>query len=209
MAEEANKGLVALLVAAIIVSIAGTLVSLNKLNQLGALTGFATTQQGKVNFTVSSQVSITLTDNLVDFGTCDINNTATLYYESNETYSASPSCSGLTTAADYMVLENNGNVNVSVTLQSNKDEETFINAPSSTEDQFAFMAWNDEANSCGSGLPTKWVNITAAATPYTVCSNLDFEDPSDSIKIAFRIGLPPDTVPETKEATITFTASQA
>lgn len=73
--DISNKSLSLILVAAIVVSLGGTVVSMNRLNSLSGVTGYATatdTATGETNLTIQSDVSITITHpssgNRVDFG---------------------------------------------------------------------------------------------------------------------------------------------
>lgn len=207
--EKLNQGLVVMLVAAIVVSIGSTLISLNKLSLIGGITGFATSDTGTVQFQVNESTSIVLTDNTVDFGTCVLNTSGLVTYDSDVVTGNSNSsfnCDGLSTE-DYMVLENNGNVNVSVTLESSVNGPGLTQSPTS-RGEFWFKAGNDEAGSCTSGLASTWTNISQASpTTYTVCSHLINVDTNDAIKIWYRIVLPDDTPSgTTHSASITFNA---
>ncbi len=208
-AEKLNQGLVVMLVAAIVVSIGSTLISLNKLSVIGGITGFATSDVGTVTFQVNESTSITLTDNSVDFGTCILNNSGFITYDSDITNGTSVQgfyCDGLSAGEDYMVLENDGNVNVSVTLQSDVDGPGFTGSPTS-RGEFWFKAAEEEVGSCTGTLADSWVNISQSAFDYNVCDDFKNVDGNDALKIWYRIVLP-DDVPAAgvKTAQITFSA---
>jgi hypothetical protein len=76
MKELSNSTLVILVLMAIIASIGGTIISLNKLNQLAgvtSVTGFASSITGKANLTVATTLDITLVDSVVELGTIPVN----------------------------------------------------------------------------------------------------------------------------------------
>ncbi len=206
--ESLNRSFVVLLIAAIVVSIGSTVINLSSLQRIGGITGFAQTAQGTVTFSVNESVSITLDDDTIDFGECVLNNSGMITYESNVTNGTSVqgfSCDGLAGGPDYMVIENDGNVNVLVNLSSNVSGTQLIESPTS-RGAFWFVAGENETNSCASGLASSWVNITAAAQEYGVCGNLSNIDDNDALNIWFRIDLPDDTPSGAKSAGITFSA---
>ena len=208
--EKLNQGLVVMLVAAIVVSIGSTLISLNKLSMIGGITGFATTDVGTVTFQVNESTSITLTDDSVDFGTCVLNNSGLVTYDSdttNGTAIAGFYCDGLTDGEDYMILENNGNVNVSIDLESNVNGPGLTQSPTS-RGEFWFTAAEDEAGSCTGTLADSWTNISdSSPTTYNVCTDFKSLDDNDALKIWYRIVLPDDTpAGSTHSASITFNA---
>ena len=206
--ESLNRSFVVLLIAAIIVSVGSTIINLSSLQRIGGITGFAQSAQGTVTFSVNESVSIALLDDNVDFGQCLLNTSGIVSYQSNEvngTTVSGFSCDGLSDGVDYMVLENDGNVDVLVNLSSNVSGTEFINSPTS-RGAFWFMATENETNSCGSGLANSWVNITQAAQNYGVCSNLTNINDNDALNIWFRLDLPDDTAVGTRDAQITFSA---
>jgi hypothetical protein len=82
-----NKTLMMLLVASIALSLIGTVSNVHRLDALSSMspsiTGFATSGTGKINFTVASITQISVTDGVLDFGSCSPNTTGTYRICSN------------------------------------------------------------------------------------------------------------------------------
>jgi len=210
--EHISKSLAVLIALAIVVSVGGTLITLNSI-PAPQITGYDTSsQQGTASFTVSALTQITVTDSTVDFGTCQLNNSQTLTYDSNASNGNSleldddGTCGG--TFPDNMTLENTGNKYVNLTINSNVSAANFIDA-SSGEGSFYFVGGNAEASACNSGLQTSFTNFTAAATNYTLCLNFSPVNTEDELSIAYRVRLPSDTKGGTKSATITITGEDS
>jgi len=207
-----TKRLAVLIALAIVISLAGTVITLSSLPN--GITGFATdSETGTAQFTVSALTQISLKDSTVNFGTCTLNSSATVVYHSNKTngQSVSPdgggTCSG--SFPDNMTLENTGNKYVNVTVKSSLNAMNFTNSSSGTGNfYFVGIAKTGETSACPSAnLTTTFTNFTAAATNYTLCRNLSPINTNDEIFIAYRIDLPPDTREQaSKSTTITFTA---
>lgn len=133
--EDTNRALALLLVAAIIVSLGGTVVSLNKLGQMGemSLTGFATSSEaGRVNLSVSENTVLDITWSTIDFGSgyvatgCDNCSMDTL--STGNTNAACCHNDWNTTSGfqDGFWIENKGNTVVNVQLVSNASAVGFI-----------------------------------------------------------------------------------
>jgi len=202
--ELSNRALAVLLVLTIVVSIGGTLISLNSMPK--GIVGYASdSETGTTQLTVSALTQITLTDSAVDFGTCGLNNSQTITYRSNSTNGqsledADSTCTG--TFPDNMTLENTGNKLVNLTISSNVSGADFIDATSG-EGSLYFAGANSEVDACSSGLQTAFTNFSAADTNYTLCSNFSTVNTNDEIFIMFQVELPADTTDGTKSATIT------
>jgi len=202
-----SKGLAVLVALAIVVSVAGTLITLNSVSH--GITGYATdSETGTAQFTVAALTQITLDDSIVNFGTCTLNSSADSTYDSNASNGNSletgdsGTCSG--TFPDRMHLENTGNKYVNLTIKSNVSATNYVDA-SGNGGSFYYVGANDEANSCTAGLQSVFTNFTAANTNYTLCSNFTPVNTADEIYISFRVKLPPDTQAGTKSALITIT----
>ncbi len=136
MAVYSNRTIVALLAVALVITVIGTVVSVSKLNELGGtynqltyLTGAAVdSSTGQTNITISSTTAMALYNGTMNFGSgrvnssCNIcgmdsNNTIMNYYVNG---SITPSavgtgcCIGFNAVIAGFLIENTGNVNVSV-----------------------------------------------------------------------------------------------
>ena len=95
------------------------------------MTGFAVTsnQTGLVNVTISASGALNFTTALLDFGTGAVTGG-----QSGATINSESSVTGgtWTPIAGQLVLENIGNINVSLTLSTNKTVDDFIGGTSPT-----------------------------------------------------------------------------
>ncbi|HDP73789.1 MAG TPA: hypothetical protein ENN46_02410 [Candidatus Woesearchaeota archaeon] len=210
--ETINKGIVTLLVAAIVVSVGSTLISLDRLSAIGGITGFATVQQGTVIFNVNETLSITLLENTVDFGECilNISTGGIIQYDSDVVYgnlNNAYNCTGLSTGDEYMLLENSGNIDASINISAAKTGSAFIEA-SSTRGSLFFKGKDDKVGSCASDLQDSFMNFSTT-DHYLLCSNLTSHATANTMRIYYRLILPGDTPAGEKSNTITFTASNA
>lgn len=98
MKEISNSTLALMVVAAILVSVVGSFISVSKLNQVVPV-GFATTDTGYANLSVPATAGIILNDERINLNTIANGDT-------NASYNVN----------DYWLLNNNGGVNVSVEL---------------------------------------------------------------------------------------------
>lgn len=210
--EISNRGLAVLLVLAIVVSIGGTLISLNRIGT--GITGYVT-QTGTATLNILELVQITLTDASVDFGTCALNASTVLTYISNSTNNQSledpaSQCSFPSGVPDVFTLENTGNKNVNLTIKSDISAAEFVNAPSNDLKTFAFAGMpisGTNENGCVAGLQTSFTNFTLGEPEeYLLCNNFTTTTDADEIAIAFRVTLPPDAASGQRMATITITA---
>lgn len=205
--DISNRTLGLLLVAAIVVSIGGTFISLNSLNDLGgAPTGFATTDTGNVTLTVSNVVSIIVNDSSIDFGACTmvINATKTssdYYSNSSDGYADIAECSNHASFPDNISVQNIGNTNATVTVQSNIGATTLFGDSSAT---MKYIGITDPAQpGCGTEVTT-WTELTTS--PTTVCSDFNFVDGSDQFLFDVYVHLTQNSK-SGGTADITFTAS--
>ena len=204
MDEISNKTLAILLIGAIVISLGGTLISLNRLARirLPGITGFVidtaivgveiieTTQ---VNWTTSSINWVTGT---VVYGKrCELN---------SHTNFDTANCTGFTNDIDGLVLENTGNKNVSLNISTGKNAADFIGGNSPV------YQWNatelEGASTCaeaGGFTPGNWQ--TSSTTHIEVCTNFQCDNNYDTIQFDVKVEIPDDAV-GTKSDTITATA---
>lgn len=177
--DISNKTLALVLIAAIAVSLVGTLVSLNKVNQI---TGFATSVGGNASLYVNSTASLRFSTATVDWGTGSVNATAGTCYLSTE--SVKTGCTGFSTVSAGLVIENDGDTNLSVTLVSDKTPTTFIGSGAT----FNWKLSQNEASSCPSVTPTAYTQINTTAI--TICTALEPLDTRDTILINLNVSIP-------------------
>ncbi|MEM3370759.1 MAG: hypothetical protein QXW00_02910 [Candidatus Woesearchaeota archaeon] len=213
MAEEiSNKTLATLLVIAIIVSIGGTLISLNRLSKFG-ITGFATSGSAKVNLTVTSSSAITVTQ-AIDFGSgyALVNTNCTM--ESNLSSGARPDtdCQGdwANAISDptkrYIIVRNTGNTNGNLTINASANATAWINSVSTGWSQAWFAAINPTANDgCNDAFQTtSWTPLTTAKS--NLCANATGTaftyGTNNELWVAAKVTVPFDAVPGEKQVQV-------
>jgi hypothetical protein len=203
--DMSNKSLALLLVAAIVISLGGALVSLNQL-QKGGPVGLAT---GKVNVSITTNVSCNIDSN-VSFGSSGqvlVTTTLSTNSSNSGTYNdctTNAACSG-------MAINNTGNVNVNVTFNASAAGATFLGTADS---DFTYNTYNGTGvNSsgypdpgCKEILPGAWATVPTAATE--ICNNLTFADANDMMVIEFNVTLYSTTPPGTKTTNIIISCAQ-
>jgi hypothetical protein len=206
--EISNKTLAVLLVVAIAISFVGTLVSINQLSSVmrlsGGITGYATaSSSGTTNVTIQSSASIRFSRNNLDFGKGAVNSTG-----GNQLCSLASSSSGGSkdtntrcinfTAAGSMnslQIENDGTVNLTVNLTSDKAAAAFIGGPS-VQELFRFTVTNNESNSCATPSPSVWstVNSTGQMAVCASTGGLGFTGSANSLNLDFNLTIPYDSL---------------
>ena len=164
------------------------------------LTGFATTTDtGVVNVTVSSSAAINFTTNFIDFGAGVVDGGqtgATLNTENNVTQG------NWTAISTPLVIENIGNVNVSLALRSDKTADTFLGGQSPT---FKYKITDVETGSCQGNQAASYTDFTTSDT--TVCNSFDSNDTIDTVDVDIELYIPSDSNTGTLTATITATGT--
>jgi len=149
-------------------------------------TGYALTDTGVVNVSIATSASLNFSTALLDFGA---GNTGSYW-------SGTAPTSGL-------ILENNGNVNVSFTLKSNKSAATFIGG---TTPDFQVKVTNNETGSCSTITSNFSSYSTITTSEQTACSNFAYGTAMDSVAIDVQLTINDDAT-GTKTVGITATAT--
>jgi len=166
------------------------------------LTGFASTDTGDVNVTIVSSASIVFTaPALLDLGEGSVGAADFAIVNSIGT---NQDWTGSDSAAEELVLENDGNVNVSFTLKSNLDADGFIGG---TTPYFRLRVTN--ATSC-TGL-TNFTDLASEGevngTEKLACSNFGYLPGQDKVTIDAQVRIGNDAT-GANQATITATATE-
>ncbi|MBU0535656.1 MAG: hypothetical protein KKE20_01725 [Nanoarchaeota archaeon] len=220
MSEISNKTLAILLVAAIVVSLGGTMISLGKISGLRmmSVTGFAESELANVSVRITTQASINWTTNSTDFGSGYVVSGCTHCHMNTSTSgigSEDATCcsAGLTGPDSYLVLENNGNQNVSLTFDFDKDAAAFIGG---TNPVFQINISEGEPTSCvdvsgapGSGLVATWNNTFANVPTATdsVCGIFQPEQGHDQLNVTVAISIPENAIKGSLSSVVTATAT--
>lgn len=217
-----NKTLSILLLAAIVVSLGGTFVSLNRLGAISTTARLTDEAGGTVGVTINETLSITTDTDTISFGTCTLGDGGTgITISSNISGgNAENSCPSFT--ASYIAVRNNGNIDANVTIESNvtggTGEGAFMwTASASTGETALRYKIIDDGDGTNSGGCTgtlgsaSFTPFAAADTAYNACDDLkaEAEGGDNSILVHFQIVLPDNTAPTTDTALITFRAEPA
>jgi len=155
------------------------------------LTGYAVSENvsGVVNVTIDTAAALNFTTNLLDFGAGSVvagQTNATLNSEGVNTSWTGSSITG------ELVLENIGNVNVSLTLSTNKSVAEFIGGASPS---FKAKTADTSGNTGACSGATELFDGSYAEINQTLqiaCTNFAYDDALDSIDIDFEIIVPSD-----------------
>ena len=195
MTDISNKTLAALLIVAIAIGFVGLL-------SFKPTTTGAYDETGTARVNITEQVSIILDTTSLDFGDGWVNKSAASCSINSSTGEIeSSNCVGFSAPPTGFILRNDGNTNVSVTLNGSTAAD-FIGG---TSPEYKFLSQDNEAGSCTSGLVASYTSISGS--PQTICSNLLYTDATDSMEIKIHIKIPDDALTGLKTDNVTFTAT--
>ena len=218
---KADNVLMAVAAIAVLVSVAGMWVSYNSVNNVqNILTGYLTITS-RLNITVAPNLIINYSVNLTYFGsgvvTSGLDN-ATLY--TNGTV-AGGSWAGTSSG---LVLENLGNVNVSIQLQAGANNTGLIGGTAGGGPQYQWTFNNSKAGSCVNntgGNPNNtaagfsgnaayfFVNVNNTSGGTWVCNNFSSVSDKNQMRIDFYLVVPRDSKTGGLTDTITTTYAQS
>ena len=176
------------------------IITIDKIKDFKALTGFAI-DTGTANLTISGLAQINFTTDVISWGTGSVPTgkiSCELDTENNE------NCTDFTAVNGGLILENIGNVNVTLNLSSDKNAASFIGGSDATP-MFQWKVTNNETGSC---LPdtniTSYTDVTVATQ--LACENFGYLLAADALEIDLRVVIPSDAA-GTKGSIITATAT--
>lgn len=232
MAEVSNKTLATLLIAAIVISLGGTLISLNKLGkvQVGVMAGITgkATDTGTVNVTIIEDLTIEVNDTNhgIDFGSGVVTNPNAYEDLDSREWNASGGGEGNNTGNgnwsevdDGILIENQGTVDLNITVKSGKlaagylcdvgggcsDATPLYNF--TCTDAGAGGAEQPEASSCQSG-ETLTSTAISNVTAQVCCGQLDVQDASNLVRFDVQLRVPADAS-GAKTDTVTFLSAKS
>ncbi|NTV23365.1 MAG: hypothetical protein HGA85_03245 [Nanoarchaeota archaeon] len=215
MEDISNRTLALFLVTAIIISLGTTVYTLNKLS--GGTTGRASTDSGNVTLTVQQDLSILLNVDTVNWGAGAINatkcNNATLTagaaYNVPATADPNDCWTNNSLAPGPLLLENNGNVNASVSVVGPVSGDFFNGYAGFMQANLSWEMRNNETTACTEIVTaaSNWQEFTGGSQG--ICDNMRyFPENQDEIaidmKVFMNVSIPSGTTYE--NSTITFTA---
>ncbi len=110
--------------------------------------------------------------------------------------------SNVTSGDTSFLVENQGNVNVSITVASDKNASLFIGGSTPL---FRMFGAQNKTGSCP-GINATMQDL--GNTPITICPSLAFADTQDTIWAYVLVRINSDSPPQTNTATLTFTSTQ-
>jgi hypothetical protein len=208
--EFSNRTLAWLVVAAIIVSMTGTLISINSLNMTGLVTS---NTSGNASVTISSLTGLTFSIPSLVFGSGAVNDTTSGYnctmyinFTTSPNIVKSIGCDGFnsTNLGGPLTLENTGNTIINVTLNFSANATNFIGGGGGLNPmpQFMFSVAQNETNSCTTPFYPSWTNVVEN-TNVVICNGMDYGANSDSLAIGVLVVIPSNVPQGTKTVTIT------
>ena len=199
--EISNNTLALFLIAAVVISVGGTIVSLNRLNTLSQITtttGFASANStGTTMLNISTTSAIRFAINAVDFGAGSVNTTAggtncTMWINDSSTFNKS-GCTSFNTVNPYgdtFILENDGSTYLNVTLNSTNNTADFIGG-NVTVAAFEYVVGNNQSGSCVGTLGlTTWAYVLKVDT--NICSNMSYNVAFNTLRIGVKVIIPYD-----------------
>lgn len=217
MAELSNKSLAIMLLALVVLSLGGSLVIINKMGQVST-TGFIASGTGLVNLSVEAVISIYMDDALIDFGQCSPVGGAVTNITSEKTENTTLVCPNFV-AADNLTVRNDGNINVSVSMNTSKvgkqDNTTvptanvFLNSSTGTSSimyKSTSAGRAPNVGGCTAGTVGSYTTLYSPNLGYSLCSNLRTHDTINSFAVDFLIQIPQDAPVGAESTTLNFLA---
>jgi hypothetical protein len=218
-----NKTLALFIVATVVVSLGGTLLSLNKLQEISRfqqapatkeVTGMASSA-GKVELTITTNASCRIESN-VSFGSAGQQGTTFLLSSERDNDPFNDCTSG--TSCTGLQVNNTGNVNLTVNMTSNVTGATLLDGQvgAGVEDfQYTVksgIATATSANGTDSAcynlvpLDYTWGNVAAADT--IICSRMLFGRDTSMLTLEYNVTIEPSLPPGPRSAGITIECEQ-
>ncbi len=218
-----NKTLTVLLLAAIVVSIGGTFINLNRLSAITP-TGYAPENAtGTVALELGEVISITTEDNsAIDFGLCTLDPGQPLTINSEGL--GNTSCEGFDGLMTPIFVRNDGTVPVTVDIESDKiggaDSDFLTNqsVPPSENSSISYKTLDEGhdgettyTGGCAGGLGSDGsyteIDSKDPGEPFSICDNLQTHSTANSVAVHFEIFIPENTI-QGDTVTLTFVGAK-
>lgn len=211
MVEFSNSAIATLILVTLVVAAAGTYVAfVNSPRDALSLTGFATQDSGNVTLTVNRTLAIEVdaAANSISFGTCSPRAGDTYWCASNDSAicdgvdNDQGNCTGDDGSEQYLQVDNIGNVDANVTLDSTCDASTLIGGTGS--------ALQYITTHCNGTAVSTWTNIASSTPGQSGCSNVSFL--GGSMRFYVNVTIPQDAIGyngacAVNQTVVTFTAA--
>jgi hypothetical protein len=164
-------------------------------------TGFVVTDTSVLNVTITPTAAINFTSDFINFGAGSVNlGAASATLESDQTSATGGTWSY---SAQHFVLENIGNLNVSLKLKTGKTAAQFLGGTSPT---YKYKVADTETGSCTGGYASSWTEVSTSGSGDTICDAFRVASANDKITIDVQLVVPSDSDSGTGGFTDTFTA---
>jgi len=191
-----------------IVSVIGAIYSYSTIDKFrnSWMTGFVT-QAGQMNISIESSADMNLTYRSINFSSGKVTQN-----QQNATLCTNGTVArgNWTVQRNGFVLQNTGNVNISIDMMNNFTSTTLL---AGTNPYYAFNVTNNKTSSCinGTSYPmASWYAFNATTlvgTGVELCDKLFFEDSRDEIRIDLWLQVPYDSKTGTLGDVFTFTGT--
>ena len=209
-----NNALAALVVAALVVSVAGVYMATSRTGITGQQSA---NPNGTVQFVLQQVASLRFAINSVNFGTGFVNTSLQNKVCNLDTLGNNPPelCRNFTTVTQGFVLENDGTINLTVDLVSNATADQFIGGDAALN-SFQWRIANNETAACLNLTgPANFTEVNTTAPGTRICqprfgeasSALNFLDSADTLLININVTLPYDALAGTKRALLIATGT--
>ena len=199
---ETDNLLLAVAIIAVAVSVVGAGVTYNSFVAIdNFMTGFATSS-GDINVTIGNYTSINFTTSNINFGSGAVSGdtAATLFTNGTATIGGT-----WTSPSSGFIIENIGNVNLSIRIVGVDSAATLIGGTGSS---YQYLVTNEEADSCVDITPTAYADVNISGDGTLICSNFISASGSDEIGIDIKLVIPIDAT-QTGAVSDTLTATIA
>ena len=204
MGDISNKSLAALLVVAIVVSVAGTWLVVNNGPGLAKLTG-GVADTGTASMTISTTASIMFEDDAVAFGAVgvDVGQTTCTLDTSVGGADGTGCKAGFTAETDGFTIQNDGNKDLIVDLNVSNNAAGFFGGTGAV---YQYKGNEVEVGSCATPSYSGGYTDVNTSNPQ-ICDNLDYTDASDEIHFDVKVVVPYDATAGAKSSTWTATGT--
>jgi hypothetical protein len=212
--EYSNRTLAYLLLLALFISIAGTMISLTRMSKIGAplISGSATSGTTSAAVTIASTLSIKLAFASVSFGTCRPDADPGSWFQSdnvNISGSGTGQCTNLSTPQN-LTIENDGSVDANISFNITGPVDLTGGTAGNKSIWWTSRNVSNDPGCSGnySSLNYSWTNMTNT-TWYWLCANLTYPDGTDQMALFFGVWAPSDSTAGTHSVVLNIKANQA
>jgi len=154
-----------------------------------------------VNVTVASSALINFTTDYLDWGSGTVTSGSSGAWL-NTTGAGSVGGGSWTPNAAQLVLENIGNVNVTLNISSNRAADAYLGG---TSPLFQYKISEVETDACVNASAASFTSFTT--TPTQICERLQYYDSKDAINVDILLYVPSDSLTGSLNNTITATGT--